>query len=67
MKKPAPKSVRASRSGAGASFFEKAGALLVHAIAFKNKKYATSFHSVDQVSDRPEARVDRCFVAASNV
>jgi hypothetical protein len=39
MKKPAPKSVRASRSGAGASFFEKAGALLVHAIAFKNKKH----------------------------
>lgn len=39
MKKPAPESVRASRSGAGASFFERAGALLVYAIAFKNKKH----------------------------
>lgn len=39
MKKPAPESVRASRSGAGASFFERAGALLVHAITFKNKEH----------------------------
>ncbi len=39
MKKPAPESVRASRSGAGASFFEKAGTLLVHAITFKNKEH----------------------------
>lgn len=43
MKKPAPESVRASRSGAGASFFERAGALLVAValctLAFKNKEH----------------------------
>ena len=46
MKKPAPESVRASRSGAGASFFEKAGTLLVafHAITFKNKEHDRTNH-----------------------
>ena len=47
MKKPAPKSVRASRSGTGASFFERAGALLIialHTIAFKNKKHDRTNH-----------------------
>lgn len=47
MKKPAPESVRASRSGAGASFFERAGALLVHAIAFKNKEHDRTHYERD--------------------
>lgn len=49
MKKPAPESVRASRSGAGASFFEKAGTLLVafHAITFKNKEHDRTHYERD--------------------
>ena len=52
MKKPAPESVRASRSGAGASFFEKAGTLLVAfhaitAIAFKNKEHDRTHYERD--------------------
>lgn len=50
MKKPAPESVRASRSGAGASFFERAGALLIialHTIAFKNKEHDRTHYERD--------------------